>query len=63
MSVRVIVTGGTFEKQYDALFNLGYALAMAQSLPPGVHAAMNARTFPWDNVRKNREQGVFEALD
>jgi len=47
----------------DALFNLGYALAMAQSLPPGVYVTMNARTFPWDNVRKNREQGVFEALD
>ena len=44
----------------DALFNLGYALAMAQHLPPGVHVAMNGRTFPWDGVRKNRAQGVFE---
>ncbi len=44
----------------DALFNLGYALAMTQALGPGVYVAMNARLFPWNGVRKNREQGVFE---
>jgi hypothetical protein len=24
--------------------------------------AMNGRTFPWDNVRKKREMGVFVPL-
>ena len=47
----------------DSLFNLGYAMAAAQLLPTGVYIAMNGQIFPWDNVRKNTEQGVFEVLD
>jgi L-asparaginase len=46
----------------DGLFNLGTALAFAQTLPPGVYVAMNGRCFPWDEVRKNRELGIFESL-
>lgn len=46
----------------DGLFNLGSALAYAQSLPPGIYIAMNGRFFNWDNVRKNRETGTFEEL-
>jgi L-asparaginase len=46
----------------DALFNLGFALAMAQALPHGAYVAMNGRVFPWDDVRKDRSGGVFEAL-
>ncbi|MFO7726954.1 MAG: asparaginase domain-containing protein [Desulfonatronovibrio sp.] len=46
----------------DAVFNLGFALSAVQTLPPGVFIAMNARIFHWDNVRKNRESGVFEEL-
>ncbi len=44
----------------DGLFNLGSALAFAQSLPHGVYVAMNGRYFAWDNVRKNRSSGIFE---
>ncbi|MDH5234923.1 MAG: phage protease, partial [Gemmatimonadota bacterium] len=44
------------------LFNLGSALSFAQLLPAGVFVAMNGRCFRWDNVRKNREVGGFEAL-
>lgn len=46
----------------DGLFNLGSALAFAQTLPEGVYVAMNGRYFTWDNVRKNRKTGVFEEL-
>ncbi|PID79768.1 asparaginase [bacterium DOLZORAL124_64_63] len=46
----------------DGLFNLGSALAFAQSLPHGVYIAMNGRYFTWDNVRKNRDAGIFEEL-
>ncbi len=46
----------------DAVFNMGFALAAAQTLSPGVYVAMNARIFKWDNVRKNRESGIFEEL-
>ncbi len=45
----------------DSLFNLGYAIAAAQLLPAGVYIAMNGRVFTWDNVRKDRERGVFKA--
>ena len=48
--------------QSDALFNLGFACACAQTLAPGVWIAMNGRVHPWHSVRKNREAGVFEPL-
>ena len=46
--------------QSDALFNLGFACASAQTLAPGVWIAMNGRIHPWHSARKNREAGVFE---
>ncbi len=46
----------------DAVFNMGFALAAVQTLPPGVYIAMNARIFGWDDVRKDKESGVFEAV-
>ena len=45
----------------DALFNLGFALALARTQPPGVYVAMNGRVFTWDNVRKDKAEGLFEA--
>lgn len=61
----VVLTGAMIPYAFgssDGLFNLGGALAFAQSLPAGVYIAMNGRFFRWDNVRKNRQQGVFEEL-
>jgi L-asparaginase len=61
----VVLTGAMVPYVFgssDGLFNLGSALSFAQVLPPGVYVAMNGRVFPWDNVRKNRERGVFEPL-
>ena len=46
----------------DGLFNLGSALSFAQVLPAGIYVAMNGRWFAWDDVRKNRELGVFESI-
>ena len=46
----------------DALFNLGAALTAVQLLPHGVYITMNSRVFPWDNVRKNKTAGLFEAV-
>ena len=43
----------------DALFNLGFALAMAQALPAGAYVAMNGKVFPWNDVRKDRQSGEF----
>jgi L-asparaginase len=46
----------------DGLFNLGSALAFVQTLPAGVYVAMNGRCFHWDNVRKNKQTGMFEEI-
>jgi L-asparaginase len=49
-------------KRSDAEFNIGFALAAVQTLPPGVYIAMNGRIFTPDRVRKNREANRFEAI-
>ncbi len=46
----------------DALFNLGCAISTVQSLPKGVYITMNGKIFSWDNVRKNKELGLFENI-
>jgi len=61
----VVMTGAMIPFAFgssDGLFNLGSALSFVQTLPPGIYVAMNGRYFPWDNCRKNRELGIFEAL-
>jgi L-asparaginase len=61
----VVLTGAMVPYVFgssDGLFNLGSALSFVQVLPPGVYVAMNGRWFPWEDVRKNREQGVFERI-
>lgn len=59
----VVLTGAMIPIKFgssDGLFNLGSALAFAQSLPHGIYVAMNGRYFQWDKVRKNRQSGIFE---
>lgn len=61
----VVLTGAMIPYKFgssDGLFNMGSALAFAQSLPHGVYVAMNGRYFTWDNVRKNRQTGGFEEI-
>jgi L-asparaginase len=61
----IVLTGAMVPYAFgssDGLFNLGSALSFVQSLAPGVYIAMNGRCFRWDDVRKNREAGVFETL-
>ena len=60
----IVLTGAMIPYVFsssDGLFNLGSALSFAQVLPPGVYIAMNGQYFRWDQVRKNRKAGVFEA--
>ncbi|MCC6650273.1 MAG: asparaginase [Candidatus Eisenbacteria bacterium] len=59
----VVLTGAMVPYTFgssDGLFNLGSALAFAQSMPHGVYVAMNGRCFDWHNVRKDRSTGRFE---
>ena len=59
----IVLTGAMVPYAFgssDGLFNLGSALSFVQALPHGVYVAMNGRCFPWDDVVKNRDLGVFE---
>ena len=61
----IVLTGAMVPYAFgssDGLFNLGSALSFVQALPHGVYVAMNGRVFPWNDVRKNRELGVFETV-
>ena len=61
----IVLTGAMIPISFgssDGLFNLGGALTVVQVLPRGVWITMNGRVFPWNDVRKNRDTGVFEAL-
>ena len=61
----IVLTGAMIPIKFgssDGLFNLGSALAFAQTLPHGVYVAMNGRYFHWDNVRKNKQTGMFEEV-
>jgi L-asparaginase len=61
----VILTGAMIPYKFgssDGLFNLGSALAFAETLPHGIYIAMNGRCFMWDNVKKNKKTGEFEEL-
>lgn len=46
----------------DAPFNLGYAIANVQTLPPGVYICMNGKTFDPEKVDKNRAAARFEEI-
>jgi L-asparaginase len=62
----IVITGAmipyAFGNSSDGFFNLGSALAFAQSLSSGVYIVMNGRYFDWDKVRKNRTTGYFERI-
>ncbi len=49
-------------KATDAEFNVGFAAAAVQTLPPGVYVAMNGRVFRPHEVRKNRAANRFEPV-
>lgn len=65
MDKTIVITGAMIPYKFgssDGLFNLGSALAFVQTLKPGVYVVMNGRYFNANNVRKNKETGVFEEL-
>ncbi len=61
---KTIVLTGAMEpagfKSSDATFNLGFAIAAAQTLAPGVYIAISGRVFDPARVRKNRDLKQFE---
>ena len=63
---KTIVFTGALEparsRYTDATFNVGCAIAAAQTLPPGVYIAMNSRVYAAERVRKNYEARRFEEV-
>ena len=61
----IVLTGSMQPARFrvtDAEFNLGAAVAAAQTLPPGVYIAMNGRVFDPARSRKNAANHCFEEI-
>ena len=61
----IVLTGSMTPARFrvtDAVFNIGCAVGVLQSKPPGVYIAMNGRAFEAGRVRKNRDAQRFEDL-
>lgn len=59
----IVLTGAMVPYAFgssDGMFNLGAALAFAQTLPSGVYVAMNGRYFHYHDVEKDRSTGEFK---
>jgi L-asparaginase len=62
----IVLTGAMQPAKFrftDAVFNIGYALAAVQLMPPGVYIAMNGRIFEADKVTKNVDLNRFEEIE
>jgi len=62
----IVLTGSMQPARFrnsDAVFNIGFALAAVQILPPGVHIAMNGRIFNPDRAEKNIDLNRFESIE
>lgn len=50
-----------YEIRYsDASFNMAFALGAVSALSAGIYIAMNGEIFDYANVRKNRDELMFE---
>ncbi len=62
----IVLTGAMIPYSFgssDGMFNLGCAFGFVQALDPGVYIAMNGMVFPWYNVKKQLDAGVFQPLN
>ena len=62
----IVLTGAMIPYRFgssDGVFNLGSSLAFFQTLPQGVYVSMNGKYFRWDNIKKNKQTGMFEEIE
>ena len=62
----IVLTGAMIPYKFgssDGLFNLGSSLAFVQTLPQGVYISMNGKYFRWDNLKKNKQTGMFGEIE
>ncbi len=61
----IVLTGALSPARFrttDAVFNVGMAVAAAQTAAPGVYLAMSGQVFEAGKVRKNRAENRFETV-
>ena len=61
----IVLMGAMYPAEFrdsDAVFNLGAAVMVAQTLPEGVYIAMNGRVFDPERCVKNIAENRFEDL-
>ena len=61
----IVLTGAMIPYRFgssDGVFNLGSSLAFFQTLPQGVYVSMNGKYFRWDNIKKNKQTGMFKEI-
>jgi L-asparaginase len=61
----IVLTGAMSPARFrntDALFNVGFAFGVVQTLRPGVYIAMHGRVLDPNRIKKNDEQERFEDL-
>ena len=62
----VVITGSMIPLQgfspSDGPFALGYAIAKAQDLKPGIYVCMNGRAFAPEEVLKIAKEGRFGSI-
>lgn len=65
-AARIVLTGSlvpiTGMTNSDAPFNIGFALAAVNILPPDVYVCMNGRIFHANEVTKVTEEGIFRSM-
>lgn len=62
----IVLTGAlapAIFKDSDAIFNVGCAMAAAQTCAPGVYITMNGQVFAYDQVRKDVQNNRFVAIE
>jgi L-asparaginase len=60
----IVLTGALSPARFkttDAIFNVGMAVAAAQTVQPGVYLAISGQIFTAGKVKKNRAENRFEA--
>lgn len=58
----IVITGALLPERFsnsDAVFNVGTAVGAINAIQPGVYVAMNGRIYPWDQCRRDLENGWF----
>jgi L-asparaginase len=61
----IVLTGALLPARFrdnDAIFNIGFAFAAVQVLPPGVYICMNGQVYDPRKVRKDRPNNRFIAI-